>query len=119
MELEIGQKFQYIFLIKIQDKLLTGIKCYIHQKKENDDQHLIELVNKHGKNWILFSEMFNRPYHTILSRYNYITNPRKPWTFEENIKLNEAIINYGENWFEILKLFPYRKLNHIIVQIQN
>src|SRR5437868_3610686 len=81
--------------------------------EKDDDQHLIELVNKHGKNWILFSKMFNRLYHTILFRYNYITNPQKPWTFEENIKLNEAIINYGENWLEILKLFPYCELKDI------
>ncbi|GES80199.1 hypothetical protein GLOIN_2v1492661 [Rhizophagus clarus] len=34
-------------------------------------------------------------------------------TGKENIKLNNAIIEHGENWYEILKLFPHRELNDI------
>lgn len=80
---------------------------------EENDQSLLDLVENFGKNWIIFSEIFKIPYYNVKSRYTTLTKPPKLWTDEENIKLNKAIIEHGENWDEITKLFPDRELKDI------
>ncbi|CAI2170016.1 210_t:CDS:1 [Funneliformis geosporum] len=76
-----------------------------------EDHHLFDLVAKFGKQWITFSQMLDRPCYNISYRYFLLTN--SSWTHDANIKLRNAILNHGENWFEISKLFPNRKLNNI------
>ncbi|RIA87481.1 Homeodomain-like protein, partial [Glomus cerebriforme] len=39
---------------------------------KDDDQYLLYLVENFGKNWLIFSQIFNRSYYSILYRYNYL-----------------------------------------------
>lgn len=85
---------------------------------KKDDQSLLDLVKEFGKSWHTFSEILNRPFYIIAYRYEILTNPPKPWTKEEKIRLNNAVIKHGENWTEISKLFPDRKSGSIKVHYQ-
>ncbi|GBB92363.1 hypothetical protein RclHR1_00020066 [Rhizophagus clarus] len=99
---------------------------YIKEWTKKEDKILIEKINKYGVgSWARISTYLPKKvqpklvidiknYHSYQKKENGQKMMIDPYLIcKENIKLNNAIIEHGENWYEILKLFPHRELNDI------
>ena len=79
---------------------------------KEEDQKIIELVNKTGKNWALISKMMpTRNGKQIRDRFLNYLDPginKIKFTDEEDKKIIDCYIKYGSKWSIIAKYFPGR-----------
>ncbi|CAG8681381.1 10615_t:CDS:1 [Funneliformis mosseae] len=112
-----GKWMEISKLFSDKDRNQVAHRWYLLSKKKRgkwtkeEDQMLLDLLDKHGKRWKLLSEILDRPSTSIRTRYERINS--NPWTTEENIKLKNAIMDYEEDWEKITKIFPYRTMFEI------
>lgn len=88
--------------IRVQRKLFTL----------EEDQKLIELVEKYKDDWgKISSEMKNRSVRQCKERYLHYLSPniiKRDWTPEEDMLLLFNIQKYGKAWKKLEILFPGR-----------
>ncbi|CAG8444075.1 15150_t:CDS:1 [Acaulospora colombiana] len=70
-----------------------------------EDNHLLELVDKYGKKWSKISSILKRPFYVVSKRYNIIS-----WSEKDKLKLYESIKEHGYNWTKIMEKFPDKTL---------
>lgn len=78
-----------------------------------EDQRLIELVEKHGKKWDLIVTEFNNDLtlRQIRERYTFHLDKsinKKPWTAEEDESLKALYHLYGGRWSAFTEFFDRR-----------
>ena len=85
-------------------------------KKSEDILLRKNVLNKDKIDWKRISKKLNRTSRQCRDRWNYIVNPninKKPWTKDENLKLINLQIIYGNKWSFISKFFNNRTDNYI------
>lgn len=87
----------------------------MHKRKyfsKEEDQKLIELVAKYGKDWVLIAEkMPERCIRQCRDRYEFYLDPNlnvEPFTLEEDKLLLHTIEISGKMWSQIANFFPGR-----------
>lgn len=82
-----------------------------------EDETILKLIKKYGKNWKLISEMLgSKNGKQIRERYINKLDPRikrEDWSEEEDRKILELFSKIGSKWSEISKNLPGRPENKI------
>lgn len=82
-----------------------------------EDETILKLIKKYGKNWKLISEMLgSKNGKQIRERYINKLDPRikrEDWSEEEDRKILELFSKIGSKWSEISKSLPGRPENKI------
>lgn len=106
--------------LKIEDEASLRARCLWLPE---EDEKLLNLINKEGKRWSYISTHFvNRPAPTLVNRYALLTNRKSqgPWTPQEVAKLKE--LGQGrkpediDNWKEIQAQLPGHRPLYLIKQ---
>lgn len=79
----------------------------------SEDQMILDLIQKYGKNWAQISRMIGgaRSGRQIRDRYLNILNPKinkKQWTVQEDELLLKLYQQHGRKWVQIAKYIPGR-----------
>ena len=80
-------------------------------KKSEDILLRKNVLNKDKIDWKSISKKLNRTPRQCRDRWNYVLNPninKKSWTEDENIKLINLQMLYGNKWSLISKFFVNR-----------
>lgn len=86
--------------------------------KQWEDNQIMELIQKHGKNWTLISRLVGgtRTGKQIRDRYLNKLNPsitKTEWTKEEDLRLLELFKVHGRKWTQIAKYLPGRTESNV------
>jgi len=85
--------------------------------KKEEDQRIIDLVNKHGKAWSKISKVLGtRNGKQIRDRYINVLDPeirKGKFTEEEDVKLIQLFKQHGPKWATIAKYYPNRTADMI------
>ncbi|CZT12187.1 uncharacterized protein RAG0_16107 [Rhynchosporium agropyri] len=80
---------------------------------ENEDERLIEAVQKHGTNWSQVSlAVGSRNSDQCLSHWNHVLDPdinHRDWTAKEDELLLHAVLSNGTNWTTIASMHPQKR----------
>ena len=115
---DIGKKFPF----KSKRQIAIRHKIIMKNQKRgawnlDEDRKIIELVKKHGCNWILLSKFFpNRSEKQIRSRYlNYLDKDLDldRFSFEEDLEIMKYVSFQGKKWSDISINFKRRTSDHI------
>ncbi|EPE27468.1 Homeo [Glarea lozoyensis ATCC 20868] len=80
---------------------------------ENEDERLIEAVQKHGTNWSQVAlAVGSRNSDQCLSHWNHVLDPsinHRDWTAQEDELLLHAVLSHGTNWTTISLSHPQKR----------
>ena len=84
---------------------------------EQEDQILLELIDKYGDDWNQIQKLMKeRSSKQIRERYMNHLNPsiiKEPWTSDEDIELIKLYINHGSKWSQFSVRIKGRSENMI------
>ncbi len=76
---------------------------------KNEEELLVELVNKYGKNWAKIATIHKtRSGKQIRDHFNYCINNKNNFTEEEDIKIKNLYLEYGNKFSMFTKYLPGR-----------